>query len=53
MFKLDIQVFNAIVDYCKVTGQAFGFGVWEGAFINFTAIAGAILIGLNSKGNKK
>ena len=53
MFKLDIAVFNAIYDFCKTTGETFGFSVLEGFYINGILIVGTVLIGLNNKGSSK
>ena len=53
MFKLDIHVFKTIYDYCHIIGTGFGFGAFEGFFINAIAVVGVILVGLNNKGASK
>ena len=53
MFRLDITVFNQIYNYCKITGEAFGFSVIEGFFINGLVIVGTVLVAINNLGASK
>ena len=54
MFKLDIQVFKTIYEYCDMIGKGFGFsGALEGFYINAIVVVGTVLVAINSKGASK
>ena len=53
MFKLDHAIFKSCLDFCRTIGEGFGFGLKEGIFINFTLIAGTVLIAISKVENKK
>ena len=53
MFRLDLQLFNAIYQNCKFIGEGLGMTVVEGAIINFIIVSGTIITALNTIGAKK
>ncbi len=49
MFDLDIRLFNYIYSNCKVLGNAFGFGAFEGFVLYSSTILMVITTTLSKK----